>query len=247
MCHDDDSRAPAPPRVGVVGETGELVLTSADGTRFQAYAARPAESRGVGVVLLPDVRGLHPYYRDLAVRFAEAGLDTVAIDYFGRTAGPGERGDDFDWQPHRAQATPLGIATDTAAAVRHLTAAGGPAVSSVFTVGFCFGGSQSWRLAAGDLPLAGTVGFYGKPEMVADVLDEVHRPVLMLIAGADAATPQADFEAMDKRLTAAGREHEMYVYPGAPHSFFDRSFDQWRDVCADAWRRLLDFVDRHAA
>jgi carboxymethylenebutenolidase len=246
VCHDDDSRPPAPPVVGAVAGSGELVLTGADGTRFQAYAARPAESRGVGVVLLPDVRGLHPYYRDLAVRFAEAGLDAVAIDYFGRTAGIGDRGDDFDWQTHRAQTTPAGIATDTAAAVQHLTAPGGPAARSVFTVGFCFGGSQSWRLAASDLPLAGTVGFYGKPEMVADVLDGIHRPVLMLVAGADQATPQADFEAMDARLTAAGREHEMYEYPGAPHSFFDRGYEQWRDACADAWRRLLDFIDRHA-
>jgi carboxymethylenebutenolidase len=51
---------------------------------------------------------------------------------------------------------------------------------------------------------------------------------------------------MHQRLTAAGREHEMVVYPGAPHSFFDRAFDQWRDACAHAWRRILDFIDRHS-
>jgi carboxymethylenebutenolidase len=246
VCHEDDSRPPAPPQIGAVAETGDLVLTSADGTRFQAYQARPADSRGIGVVLLPDVRGLHPYYRDLAVRFAEAGFDTVAIDYFGRTAGLGERGDDFDWKSHWEQTTPEAIEVDTGAAVAHLTATGGPAVRSAFTVGFCFGGSQSWRLAASGLPLAGTIGFYGKPALVADVLGAIRRPLLMLVAGADAATPQTDFQQMDARLAAAGREHEMYVYPGAPHSFFDRSYDQWRDACADAWRRVLDFTDRHA-
>jgi len=247
VCHDNDSRPPAPPRVGAVAGSGDLVLTSADGTRFGAYAARPEAPSGAGVVVLPDVRGLHPYYRDLAVRFAEAGLDAVAIDYFGRTAGIGERGDDFAWQPHREQTTPAGIAADAAAAVDHLTAPDGPAARAVFTVGFCFGGSQSWRLAASDLPLAGTIGFYGRPALVEGVLDRIHRPLLMLVAGADGATPQADFERMDKRLTAAGREHEMYVYPGAPHSFFDRAFDQWRDACADAWRRILAFVDRHSS
>jgi carboxymethylenebutenolidase len=245
MCHQEDSRPPAPPRVGGVGESGDLVLTSADGTRFRAYAARPAESSRAGVVLLPDVRGLHPYYRDLAVRFAEAGLAAVAIDYFGRTAGIGERGEDFAWQQHREQTTPEGIAADAAAAVDHLRTPNGPAAGAVFTVGFCFGGSHAWRLAASDLPLAGTIGFYGKPALVEDVLDRIHRPLLMLVAGAD-GTPQADFEQMDRRLTAAGREHEMYVYPGAPHSFFDRAFDQWRDACADAWRRILSFVDRHS-
>jgi carboxymethylenebutenolidase len=243
MCHDDDSRPPAPPRIGAVAESGELVLTSADGTRFGAHAARPEASTGVGVVILPDVRGLHPYYRDLAVRFAEAGYDAVAIDYFGRTAGVGERGDDFPWQEHRAQTTPEGIAADAAAAVAHLTAAG---VRAVFTVGFCFGGSQSWRLAAGDLPLAGTIGFYGRPSMVSDVLDRVHLPMLLLVAGADAASPLAEFEAMDAALTAAGREHEMRVYAGAPHSFFDRSFAEWKEACEDAWQRILDFTARHA-
>jgi len=245
MCHDEDSRPPAPPRVGAVAESRDLVLTSADGTRFGAYTARPQAPSGAGVVVLPDVRGLHPYYRDLAVRFAEAGLDAVAIDYFGRTAGIGERGDDFAWQSHREQSTPEAVAADTAAAVEHLRGPDGPAARAVFTVGFCFGGSQSWRLAASDLPLAGTIGFYGKPEMVEDVLDRVHRPLLMLVAGAD-ATPQAEFAQMDNRLTVAGREHEMHVYAGAPHSFFDRAFDQWQDACADAWRRILQFIDRHS-
>jgi carboxymethylenebutenolidase len=240
MCHDDDSRPPAPPRVGPVAGSGDLVLTSADGTEFGAYAARPQESTGIGIVLLPDVRGLHTYYRDLTVRFAEAGFDTVAIDYFGRTAGVGDRGDGFEWQPHREQTTPGGIRADAAAAVAHLSDA-----RAVFTVGFCFGGSHSWRLAASDLPLAGTIGFYGRPALVEDVLDQVHRPLLMLVAGAD-MTPQADFAAMDAALTAAGREHEMHVYAGAPHSFFDRSYAQWQGACADAWQRILDFTARHA-
>ena len=87
MCHDHDSRPPAPPRIGDVAERGVLTLTSADGTEFSAAYAAPAAQPRVGVVLLPDIRGLHPYYVALAERFAEAGAATVAIDYFGRTAG----------------------------------------------------------------------------------------------------------------------------------------------------------------
>src|SRR4051794_32250802 len=98
MCHDDDSRAPAPPVRGEVGAHGDLTLTSDDGTAFAAYEATPAGFRtgGAGMVVLPDVRGLHPYYKDLAQRFAEAGIPAVAIDYFGRTAGTTDRGDDFE-------------------------------------------------------------------------------------------------------------------------------------------------------
>ena len=51
-----------------------------------AHAARAAKPTGAGMVVIPDVRGLHPYYKELADRFAEVGVDAVAIDFFARTA-----------------------------------------------------------------------------------------------------------------------------------------------------------------
>src|SRR4051812_24545763 len=126
MCHDHDSRPPAPPRTGEVGERGTLTLTSADGTPFSAAYPPPAGQARAGVVLLPDIRGLHPYYVALAERFAEAGLPAVAFDYFGRTAGlaggqggSGTREADFDWQTHIPQTRPGSIDADPAAAPRH--------------------------------------------------------------------------------------------------------------------------------
>ena len=44
---------------------------------------------------------------------------------------------------------------------------------------------------------------------------------------------------------AAGVEHELVVYEGAPHSFFDRRYEEYADASADAWQRVLAFVDRH--
>src|SRR3954468_11946949 len=127
MCHDHDSRPPAPPRSGDVAERGVLTLTAADGTEFSAAYAAPAEPPRAGVVILPDIRGLHPYYVALAERFAEAGLAAVAIDYFGRTAGlagsargTGTREEDFDWQAHIPQTTPAGVDADPAAGIEYL-------------------------------------------------------------------------------------------------------------------------------
>src|SRR5260370_39803499 len=51
----------------------DLVLTSQDGTRFAAYLSRPEAPNGAGIVILPDVRGLFPFYKELAERFAVAG------------------------------------------------------------------------------------------------------------------------------------------------------------------------------
>src|SRR4051812_46951104 len=109
MCHDHDSRPPAPPRSGDVAERGTLSLTARDGNRFSAAYAAPASPPQAGVVVLPDIRGLHPYYVALAERFAEAGLAAVAIDYFGRTAGAGggrPRRGDVRWEAPPPPTTP---------------------------------------------------------------------------------------------------------------------------------------------
>jgi carboxymethylenebutenolidase len=253
MCHDHDSRPPAPPRTGEVLERGTLTLTSADGTEFSAAYAAPAGPPRAGDIVLPDIRGLHPYYVALAERFAEAGLPAVAFDYFGRTAGlagaedgTGTRGADFDWQQHIPRTTAEGIDADIAAALEYLRGRTRPDLP-VLTVGFCFGGSHSWRQSGGDLDLAGCIGFYGRPAMVGDAAARAHRPTLMLVAGADAATPVRDQLALADTMRSAGAQVETAVYDGAPHSFFDRAFAEWGDACADAWRRILALADRVAA
>lgn len=57
-----------------------------------------------------------------------------------------------------------------------------------YTLGFCIGGSQSWRLAASDVDLVGMIGFHGRPQLVDDVAERMHRRTLLLVAGDDAAT-----------------------------------------------------------
>ena len=250
MCHDHDSRPPAPPRTGEVADRGFTTLTAADGTRFSAAYALPAASPGAGVVILPDIRGLHPFYVALAERFAEAGVAAVAIDYFGRTAGltgdAGTRGEDFDWQAHIPQTTPEGIDADIAAAVEEVRRRAGSDLP-VVTVGFCFGGSHSWRQSGGDLDLAGCAGFYGRPGMVGDAAARAHLPTVMLIGGADQATPIEDQMRLAETMRAAGAEVDAVVYDGAPHSFFDRAFGDWAEACRDAWEHVLALTDRVAA
>ena len=95
------------------------------------------------------------------------------------------------------------------------------------------------------MDLAGSVGFYGRPELTGDA--PAVRPTLMVIAGADAATPVEDQLALAERLRAGGAEVETAVYDGAPHSFFDRAYGDWAEACDDVWRRVLALTDRVAA
>jgi carboxymethylenebutenolidase len=240
MCHPSKDRPPVPPVVGEIDSTGSLELTSGDGATFAVYEAFPVGESRARVVILPDARGLHPYYRALAERFAEAGFWAAAIDWFGRTAGASMRDEAFDYRPHVQQLTPEHVRLDVGAAVRHVSPEG---TAPVFTVGFCLGGGHSWRLAASDLGLAGAIGFYGLPSVALDVADQVRAPLLMLVAGGDEYVAPADSADLAERVIAAGGRAERHVYEGAPHSFFDQSFADHADACADAWKRLLGFVD----
>ncbi len=200
------------------------------------------------MVILPDVRGLHPYYEDLAVRFAEAGFRTIAIDYFGRSAGVGKRDDSFDWKGHFEKTTPEGVAEDVRAAIARLRAHSAGRPFPVFTVGFCFGGANSWRQSGENQGLAGCIGFYGgRPlERAGAAIPRMEAPLLMLLAGDDKGTPPAEFEEFARLVRARGLDVESHTYPGAPHSYFDRSFAEHQEACQDSWNRVLEFTDRHS-
>ena len=246
MCYSDNARPPLPPIGGAASDQGDLTFTSADGTKFAAYFARAAKPTGAGMVVLPDVRGLHHFYKELAQRFAEAGIDAVAIDYFGRTADNLDRSEAFEYMPHVQQTTPEQIRADAAEAVAYLRSKDGGAVKSVFSVGFCFGGSNSWNQSAGGHSLQGCIGFYGRPARSEPFIKEMTAPLLILVAGSDAATPSEAFIEFEKNLKTAGVDTEMHIYENAPHSFFDRNFKEWEAACDDAWIRILSFIKKHS-
>ena len=183
MCHEPDARAPLPPISGAsdLARSADIVLRSSDGTDFAAFEALTSHDGAPGIVILPDVRGLHPFYRDLAMRSAEAGMHAVAIDYFGRT---------------------------------------------------------------------GVIGFYGLPQRRDEVdvdppvelAGEYRCKVLGLFGGADQAISADAVDAFRTALNAAQVPNELVTYEGAPHSFFDKRYEEHRDACADTWRRILGFV-----
>jgi carboxymethylenebutenolidase len=249
MCFDTDSAPPIRVIAGAAVSHDDLVLTAADGNTLRAFLATPEEPATKGVVIYPDVRGLYRFYEELALRFAERGIAAIAFDYFGRTAGTGERGDAFEHPPHVEQTTDDGVQADARAAIEELRRRG---VQSVFSVGFCFGGRASWVGAASGHGLAGSIGFYGSPTRqrggasVIERIADITAPILALQAGDDQGITADDNAAFEQALTGAGIEHEIVVYDGAPHSFFDRKQEDFADASDDAWRRTLAFIDAHA-
>jgi carboxymethylenebutenolidase len=256
MCFDLDSRPPIAPIAGGALDSAESLLTAEDGNRFLAFGARAAEPTGAGILILPDVRGLHPFYEELALRFAENGVDALAIDYFGRTASTDTpRDDTFEYGPHVERTTWDGLRADVRAGGQALRGDAARPIRALFTIGFCFGGRLAFVTPTLGLGLAGAIGFYGSPATSrpngppapTSVAAQVEGAVLGIFGGADGGIPPEAITGFDEALSAAGVDHRLVTYPGAPHSFFDRKAMEYADASAAAWVEVLGFIEARAA
>ncbi|WP_229680036.1 dienelactone hydrolase family protein [Saccharopolyspora thermophila] len=247
VCYDATALPPIEDTPLTRATTAQLVLTSADGTGFAVHSAVPGRSRGVGVVVLPDNRGLSDFYAQLVQRLAEQGFAAVALDYYGRTAGisHAQRPHFADMAvllPHLMKLTRETLHADITAGIEHLRSGG---CTSVVSLGFCFGGRLAFQTAMPKFGLAAAIGFYGVTDPIGDapgptqLAAELQAPILGLFGGADEHIPASMVAAFEAALTAHGVPHEIVTYPGAPHGFFDTHQHEHAEAAADAWRRVL--------
>ena len=187
----------------------------------------------------------------MALRFAETGATTLAIDYFGRTAGSGPRPPDFSSESHQADLSRENLLLDVSAALGYLRE---NLPRPVFAIGFCLGGGTVLHAASAGLPFAGVVAFYAwtgetgrSPALPPEFADTIRCPVLGLFGDADHAVPVEVPQALDERLTGTGIPHEIVIYPGEPHGFFELHHlgeDGHQRANADSWERLLAFLQQ---
>jgi carboxymethylenebutenolidase len=254
MCFDLDSRPPIEPIAGGALDGKPVVLQGEDGAGFRAFVARPANPTGAGILILPDVRGLHRYYEELALRFAEHGYSAIAIDYFGRTAGTDPQPPDFDYQPHLAQISWDNTAGDIRTAAAYVRGPDGGEPRVLFATGFCMGGRLASDSATLGLGLSGVVPFYGWPvgphrtgsPAPADLAGQIECPVLAIYGEADQGIPAEVRQGYDEALDRAGVERKTIVYPNAPHGFFDKKATEFADAAAAAWTETLAFIEEHS-
>ena len=202
---------PSRPIAGGALDAERVALTAADGNRFLAFRARArGADRRRRSLILPDVRGLHPFYEELALRFAEHGIDALAIDYFGRTAGtdtPARRRLRLPRARRRRRPGPGCAPTSGrgAAALRSDAAARCAPCSRSASASAVASPSISSTLGLG---LAGAIGFYGVPlgthysgmPAPVDVAGAMSGSILGLFGGADPSIPPDAVAAFDAAL-----------------------------------------------
>lgn len=204
--------------------TGIEVLSTEGGRRQEVYVARPAgEAKRAGLVILHDMFGINPVFRDLADEYAGRRVAVAMPDLFWRDAVPGplpyEGGHPVAWERERRFDPDTAVADigRVAGWLRQQSWCSG----KVAVLGFCFSGRLA-ILAAARQPVDAAFSFYGLGvSRHLDELAQVRCPVQLHYGLADEHVPQTEIEAVAAGVTAL-RRVDIYTYPGARHSFFNK-------------------------
>jgi carboxymethylenebutenolidase len=222
------------------------MYATAAGDSVRAFVVYPERSDAApGLIVIHEIFGLSDWLRSVADRYAAAGFIAIAPDLlWGK--GPGGRGTDaFPDQDAVIAAvrelTPAEVEArlDGAYAyVRSLPAANG----RVGTVGFCWGGHQSFQYAADQPDLGAAVVFYGSAPEPLEKIAGIGAPVLGLYGGDDNRI-NAGIPAVDSAMTAAGKRYEKEIFPGAGHGFLREDQEGANAAAAaKAWPRSVEFL-----
>ncbi len=106
-----------------------------------------------------------------------------------------------------------------------------------------------------DLGLAGVIGFYAGlsrkfgpiQRPVVEIGPDERYPLLGLFGGADQGIPVELVHQFEEGVKQSGVDEKIVIYPNAPHSFFDKRYEQFADESADAWKQVLSFIEAHTS
>lgn len=229
------------------------------------YRACQADSPRPAIILIHEVWGLTDHIKSIADRFCLEGYKVIAPDLLAGTElenlvtpdlqqaffDPVER---LKRQPEiRAMMAPLGAPDFAASTLKKLQAIfdylkADKNAGKIGVVGFCFGGTYAFGLAANQPGLSAAVPFYGHGEQYIDKFADINCPVLAFYGQTDEALNQ-HIPKIEAAMNSAHKKFDYKVYPDAGHAFFnDTNSVMYRPAAAkDAWNRTLDFLGSNLA
>jgi carboxymethylenebutenolidase len=233
-----------------------------EGSPLPAYRAEPTGELRGALIVIEEIWGLVDHIKDVADRYAAEGYLVISPDILSHGGITPEVGLELIRLQHstdeeernrlqplmREKMAPVQEPEYGAWAVGALKSVVDyieqqPGVDGrIGVLGFCFGGTYSFALAAADRRIRGAVPFYGQPPESAE-LAHLDCPVLALYGEEDARLIES-LPDVTKRMHDAGAQFESHVYPGAGHAFFnDTNPVAYRpEIAADAWSRSLEFL-----
>ena len=210
-----------------------------------AYLARPKSSGSVpGIVVIHENRGLLEHFKDVCRRFAKVGYAALAVDLVSSEGGTAKYTDLAQVTAILGRTPPEQLVATLNAGVAHLQGVSGVRKDRTGAIGFCFGGGMTWRLITSNPTIRAAVPFYGPNPPLEDV-PKIKAAVLAIYGELDTRI-DAGIPAIREAMQRAGITHEIVVYPGANHAFFNDTGERYHEPSAkDAWKRTRAWYDRY--
>jgi carboxymethylenebutenolidase len=240
-----DSSIPA----AILGEApppqGTAVRYVVGDTLTRGYLAVP-EGPGPfpALILIHEWNGLSDRIRQVADAFAAQGYVALAADLFrGRTGSSREENMAL---VQETREHPDAVIANLDAAQRFLRERA-DVTGKIGVMGWCFGGGIALSYGLGGAHHDATAIFYGSLVDDPARLAHLHHPVYGTFGANDRGIPVAQVERFAAVLDSLGIGNDIHVYDHVGHGFWLR-VDEDRGTreapAADAWRRLLDFLER---
>jgi len=247
---DAAATSPPPPTTGApdataTPATGEEIRFSGPNGELIGVVAEAASPSGA-VLVIHENRGLTEHIRSIPPRLAADGYTALAIDLLSEEGGTASMPSEGDATAALGNAPTDRMIADLRAGLDELGRRAPH--SKLAVIGFCFGGGMTWQLlAAGEPRLNAAVPFYGPFPAGADLSGSPNAAVLGVYAGEDSRVNGSMGDA-EQALTAAGLTHELRVFEGVDHAFFNDTGQRYdADAAAEAYQAMLDWFGQHLA
>lgn len=216
----------------------DIQLTASDQHIFNAYEHKPANA-SVGLIVLQEIFGVNSHIRNVCDLFADQGYHVISPALFDRAERNASLGyETSDIQKGlalRENIQPEKTLLDIIAAAQHLN------YTKIGIVGYCWGGSLSWRAATETKLFSAASCWYGA--MIPSLLDHPHHcPIQMHFGELDHSIP---LDAIDK-IRQAYHDVDIYTYENADHGFGCQARPGFNKNAYDlAQQRTLEFFTKN--
>ena len=210
------------------------------------YQAQPSAGEGpfAAILLIHENRGLTEHIRDVARRFAKVGYVGLAVDLLSRVGGTGMFSDVTETTTAISNLDQEGVISDLRSGVTWLREQSYVQEGRIGGIGWCWGGGQAWRLATREPNLRAVVAFYGPNPPLEDVPNI--RAAVLGIYGAEDQRITGQEPDLEAALEEANITHEMEVFEGANHAFFNDTGQNFNaEAAKEAWSYTLEWFDQY--
>lgn len=221
----------------------EMITFPSNGEETPGYLVCPDDDqKHPAIVVIQEWWGLVPHIKEVAERFVRQGqFVCLAPDLYH--GGKAE-------EPDEARKLAMALDRERAvaeieAAIHYLRERDDVSPKQVGLVGWCMGGGLALWAATSSENVGAVVAYYGRP-LEKDEVSQLEAPVLGLYAEQDQGIPVEKVRAFESALEETDLEHDIRIYPGVHHAFFNDTRDVYDpDAAMDAWERTLAWFKDH--